>query len=77
MMLPLCRVLSKFGFDATANSILPVPSGVVWTAWEKFFQIEPWENLESHPRTAPTLVLLAVVSHKTIGTTGWDVIITS
>ena len=44
----------QFGFDSTADRILPVPSGVVWAAWEKFVQVEPWENLESNPRTAPT-----------------------
>ena len=32
----------------------PVPSGVVWAAWEQFVHVEPWENLESNPRTAPT-----------------------
>ena len=46
--------VKQFGFDSTADRILPVPSGVVWAAWEKFVQVEPWENLESNPRTAPT-----------------------
>ena len=46
--------VKQFGFDSTADRILPVPSGVMWAAWEKFVQVEPWENLESNPRTAPT-----------------------
>ena len=39
------------GYDASANRILPVPSGVVWAAWEKFVAIEPSEGLGSEPRT--------------------------
>ena len=33
--------VKQFGFDSTADRILPVPSGVVWAAWEKFVQVEP------------------------------------
>ena len=46
--------VEQFGFDSTANRILPVPNGVLWAAWEKFVQIEPWENVESNSRTTPT-----------------------
>ena len=45
------------GYDASANHILPVPSGVVWAAWEKFIAIEPWEGFGSDPRTADTSVV--------------------
>jgi hypothetical protein len=46
--------VTQFGFDPTANRILPVPSGVLWAAWEKFIHLEPWEGLESNPRTGAT-----------------------
>jgi hypothetical protein len=46
--------VTQFGFDTSANRILPVPSGVLWVAWEKFIKREPWEGLESDPRTAAT-----------------------
>ena len=45
------------GYDASANRILPVPSGVVWAALEKFTAIGPWEGLGSDPRTADTSVV--------------------
>ena len=49
----------RYGYDALTDCILPVPSGVVWTAWEKFIATEPWEGLGTEPweGTADTSVV--------------------
>lgn len=42
------------GYDANDDRIKPVPSGVVWDAWDKWMA-EPWEGLDNvNPRTAET-----------------------
>jgi len=41
------------GYDANDDRIKPVPSGVVWDAWDKWM-VEPWEGLDVKPRTIDT-----------------------
>jgi hypothetical protein len=51
--------VDQFGFDAAADPILPLPSGVVWNAYDRFMA-EPWEGLAVNPRNADaTTVRLA------------------
>ena len=45
--------VSTWGFNAENNALLAVPRGVVWEAWDKML-VEPWQDLDADPRTAPS-----------------------
>ena len=45
--------VSTWGFNAENNALLAVPTGVVWDAWDKML-VEPWQDLDADPRTAPS-----------------------
>jgi hypothetical protein len=53
--------VDQFGFDAAADCILPLPSGVGWNAYERFMA-EPWEGLAVKPGNADTTTVKLAMS---------------